>query len=223
MMNASSHLHRLRSTQPSSSLIPKPFFISHSRSSSPASLLPTRRRSSTLEFHGKQKCLSIRASATDRVKGVETSKDNASSVKAVIRATAPGLLSDLLITKPLDVFQDLIGKTLLLELVSAEIDSGKVHPNIITIVIIYKIFIHNTMFMVDYSVSNFFIISKDLITYPFDMEGGLMPISNSFSPSYSNRTQFSNSVFINEDFHSRNHLQSYFIFIFKFGNVNRKY
>ena len=130
-MNASSHLHRLRSTQPSSSLIPKPFFISHgrnsSRSSSPASLLPTRRRSSTLEFHGKQKCLSIRASATDRVKGVETSKENASSVKAVIRATAPGLLSDLLITKPLDVFQDLIGKTLLLELVSAEIDSGKVH------------------------------------------------------------------------------------------------
>lgn len=56
---------------------------------------------------------------------METSKENAASVKAVVRAAAAGLLSDLGITKPLDVYADLVGKTLLLELVSAEVDSGK--------------------------------------------------------------------------------------------------
>ena len=87
-----------------------------------------RRRSSTLEFQGKQKCLiSIRASVTDNVKGVKTLKKNASSAKAVIQATAPGLLSNLASTNPLDAYQNWVGKTLLLELVSADIDSGKLH------------------------------------------------------------------------------------------------
>ena len=56
---------------------------------------------------------------------METLKGNAVPVKAIVRATAAGLLSDLSLTKPLDVYEDLIGKTLLLELVSAEVDSGK--------------------------------------------------------------------------------------------------
>ena len=122
MMNASHYqLHRLNPTQSSSSLLHKPFILSHGRSISSPAYLPSR---TTLNFHGKKKCFCIRASATD-VRGVETSKENAASVKAVVRATAAGLLSDLGITKPLDVYADLVGKTLLLELVSAEVDSGK--------------------------------------------------------------------------------------------------
>ncbi|KAJ9685776.1 hypothetical protein PVL29_017755 [Vitis rotundifolia] len=120
MMNASHHqLHRLNTTQ-SSSLLHKPFILGHGRSINSPAYLPTRR---TRNFHGKQKCFCIIASAI-HVREVETSKGNAVPVKAIVRATAAGLLSDLGLTKPLDVYADLIGKTLLLELVSVEVDSG---------------------------------------------------------------------------------------------------
>ncbi|KAI5341608.1 hypothetical protein L3X38_009483 [Prunus dulcis] len=76
-------------------------------------------------------CVVIRASSGERgssaavstVTTTITSTENkAVSVKAVVTVQAAGFLSSIL-TRPLDEITDLLGKTLLLELVSAELDS----------------------------------------------------------------------------------------------------
>lgn len=131
MMNAASpQLHSFNSPQPPSSLLQfKPLVLSHGSRSPAGSCLPTRR---SLRVHGRRMRFSVRSRATSSssdVKGVEASKEKAVSVKATVRATAPGLLSNLDLTKPFDVYADLVGKSLLLELASADLDSGKLLPD----------------------------------------------------------------------------------------------
>lgn len=73
--------------------------------------------------------LVIRATSSDlrpspaSVSTVTSTENNAFTVKALVRVTVTGgLLSSIGLTRPLDDFTDLLGKTLLLELVSAELD-----------------------------------------------------------------------------------------------------
>ncbi|XP_021822570.1 linoleate 13S-lipoxygenase 2-1, chloroplastic-like [Prunus avium] len=129
MMN--SQLQKLNHA-PSFSLLPKSsihtnYLIRHG---SP-SLINTLPRHPVRQNHNNKKnsssCVVIRASSGEfgsSASVTTTSTENKSvSVKAVVtvQVTAGGFLSSLL-TRPLDDFTDLLGKTLLLELVSAELD-----------------------------------------------------------------------------------------------------
>ena len=61
------------------------------------------------------------------VSTVTSTENQAFTVKALVTVTvtAGGFLSSISLTRPLDDITDLLGKTLLLELVSAELDPGK--------------------------------------------------------------------------------------------------
>lgn len=78
-------------------------------------------------FHKKNKNVRI-ASVAGNIKAVATSStEKATSVNAIVtvKLTIGGFLSNLGIDKGLDDTTDLLGKTLLLELVSTELDPSK--------------------------------------------------------------------------------------------------
>jgi lipoxygenase len=74
------------------------------------------------------------------IKAVASSTEEATSVKATVtvKVTVGGFLSNLIgIDRGLDDIKDLIGKTLHLELVSAELDPSKYRFKINNLAIIY--------------------------------------------------------------------------------------
>ncbi|XP_008231379.1 PREDICTED: linoleate 13S-lipoxygenase 2-1, chloroplastic-like [Prunus mume] len=132
MMN--SQLQKLNHA-PSFSLLPKSsihtnFLIRHG-SPSLINILP--RCPVRQNDHNKKNsssCVVIRASSGELgssaavstlTKTITLTENKAVSVKAVVTVTAAGFLSSI-VTSPLDEITDLLGKTLLLELVSAELD-----------------------------------------------------------------------------------------------------
>ncbi|ONI20265.1 hypothetical protein PRUPE_2G005300 [Prunus persica] len=133
MMN--SQLQKLNHA-PSFSLLPKSSIHTNDliRHGSPSLINILPRHPVRQNDHNKKKsssCVVIRASsgelgssaAVSTVTTTITSIENkAVSVKAVVTVQAGGFLSNIL-TRPLDEITDLLGKTLLLELVSAELDS----------------------------------------------------------------------------------------------------
>ncbi|KAJ9174433.1 hypothetical protein P3X46_013076 [Hevea brasiliensis] len=115
----SSQIQKLNSTKPFSLLPPKPSLSSHGNTSFPT-------------YYKQQKCfpwknpsLSVRASIVDKAISAIKHHNEAVTVKATttVKVTVGGLISSVGITQPLDEITDVIGKSLLLELVSADLDS----------------------------------------------------------------------------------------------------
>ncbi|OAY44750.1 linoleate 13S-lipoxygenase 2-1, chloroplastic [Manihot esculenta] len=114
----SSQIQKLNSTKPFSLLPPKPSLSSHGNTFFPTNYkqkkcLPKRNPS-----------LSVRASIIGKAISAIKHHTEAVSVTATVtvKVTVGGLISSIGVTKPLDELTDAIGKSLLLELVSAELD-----------------------------------------------------------------------------------------------------
>ena len=78
-------------------------------------------------FHKKNKKIRLRSMAASNIKAVASTTEKASSVKAIVtvKHTIGGLLSNFGIESGLDIIKDLLGETLVLELVSTELDPCK--------------------------------------------------------------------------------------------------
>ncbi|KAB1210361.1 Linoleate 13S-lipoxygenase 2-1, chloroplastic [Morella rubra] len=111
-------IHRSHSCSQTPLLLPKPFIQGNASSS----LLPISRQS----FHYKKNLKNVRVGfMPGNIRAdVTTPTEKATAVKAVVtvQLTVGGFLSNLGIDRGLDDITDLLGKTLLLELVSAELD-----------------------------------------------------------------------------------------------------
>lgn len=96
-------------------------------SGSTAAFLPLKNLSSPIKyknnFHATCSSLQIKAITTDK----SSSATRKTKVKAVIsvQVTMGGLISSIGLTKGLDDIQDLLGKSILMELVAAEVDHSK--------------------------------------------------------------------------------------------------
>lgn len=101
------------------------FLLPNLCSSSPQKSRSCRRRGFGFSSTPISSNNNIRAEAV--VSSNTAGEPTVSAVKVVVtvKLTAGGLLSNLSLTAPLDAFTDLIGKSLLLELVSAELDASK--------------------------------------------------------------------------------------------------
>ena len=101
---------------------PKPFV--HGGTRSLASLPASSLRQSKLCPKKERKGARVGSAS---IKSVLSDAEKSVSVKAILSVspTVGGFLSNLGITKGLDDIQDLLGKSLLLELVSAELDPSK--------------------------------------------------------------------------------------------------
>ncbi|KAJ9158716.1 hypothetical protein P3X46_024276 [Hevea brasiliensis] len=116
----SSQIQKLNSTKPFSLLPPKPSLSSHGNTSS----FPICYKQQKRLFPKKNPSLIVRASLID--KAISAIKDHTESISVkatvTVKVTVGGLISSIGITQPLEVLTDIIGKSLLLELVSAELD-----------------------------------------------------------------------------------------------------
>jgi lipoxygenase len=91
-------------------------------------------------FQNKKKNVRVGLMPSRNIKAVASSTEEATSVKATVtvKVTVGGFLSNLIgIDRGLDDIKDLIGKTLHLELVSAELDPSKYRFKINNLAIIY--------------------------------------------------------------------------------------
>ncbi|KAG8646336.1 hypothetical protein MANES_10G148800v8 [Manihot esculenta] len=117
----SSQIQKLNSTKLFSLLPQKPSLCSHGNTS----CFPTYyKQQKCFIFPKKNSRLSVRASIIDKAMSDINHDGEAVSVKAnvTVKVTVGGLISSIGITKPLEELTDIIGKSLLLELVSAELD-----------------------------------------------------------------------------------------------------
>ncbi|KDP43421.1 hypothetical protein JCGZ_16708 [Jatropha curcas] len=112
-----SQIQKINSTKSFSLLLPKPSLSSHGKTS-----FSTHKQQKS--FTRKNTNLSIRANLLDKAISAVTHKSEAVSVKATVtvQVTIGGIISSIGLTQPLDELTDVIGKSLLLELVSAELD-----------------------------------------------------------------------------------------------------
>lgn len=131
MLKPHLHHHHSNSTQPLPTRQHKAFVAgdgisSSGDSGSAASFLSLNKFSFPIKpngLHAVRSSRQIKAIATDKSIATTTT----TKVKAIItvQVTMGGLISSIGLTKGLDDIADLLGKSLLLELVAAEVDSSK--------------------------------------------------------------------------------------------------
>ncbi|EEF49219.1 linoleate 13S-lipoxygenase 2-1, chloroplastic [Ricinus communis] len=112
----SSQIQKLSAAKPYSLLPPKPCIHGGKASS----VAPFRQQKCNPKKH-QNRSLSVRASIIDKAISAVTHK-LVITATVTVKVTVGGIISSIGITQPLDELTDIIGKSLLLELVSAELD-----------------------------------------------------------------------------------------------------